>query len=372
MGTAEQPIFEKLRDILFADSAIAGEAAAYGVGLLLLGRSRSDDWTSEALTSLLSHMHETKHEKIIRALALAMALASYGREEEAETLIETLSRDRDAIIRYGAMYTIGLAYVGTGANSAVKRLLHVAVSDVSDDVRRAALTNLGFVLFRQPDRLPPLVALLAESYNPHVRYGSALALGIGLSGQASSEAGATALALLDEMHKDVVDFVRQGSLIASAMILMQQPDTHPSMKPFREKIAGIVREKHPSTMTKVGAIMAHGLLDAGGRNVTLSLKSRAGFTRASAVVGVALWAQHWYWYPLQYMMGLAFSPSMCVGLNKDFDMPTNFTVTCAAKPSQFAYPKMTEPKKEEKKERVATVSLSTTARAKAREARKDK
>ena len=33
---------------------------------------------------------------------------------------------------------------------------------------------------------------------------------------------------------------------------------------------------------------------------------------------------------------------------------------------------MTEAKKEEKKERVATVSLSTTARAKAREARKEK
>ena len=53
-------------------------------------------------------------------------------------------------------------------------------------------------------------------------------------------------------------------------------------------------------------------------------------------------------------------------------MPTSFTVNCAAKPSSFAYPKMTEAKKEEKKERVATVSLSTTARAKAREARKEK
>jgi 26S proteasome regulatory subunit N2 len=270
------------------------------------------------------------------------------------------------------MYTIGLAYVGTGQNSAVKRLLHVAVSDVSDDVRRAAVTNLGFLLYRQPDRLPPLVALLAESYNPHVRYGSALALGIALAGRAGCDAGATALALLERMHSDVVDFVRQGSLVASAMILMQQPDVHPSVKPFREKIASIVREKHPSTMTKVGAIMAHGLLDAGGRNVTLSLSSRAGFTKATAVVGLALWAQHWYWYPLQYMLGLSFSPTALIGLNKDFDMPTSFSVTCAAKPSLFAYPKMTEAKKEEKKERVATVLLSTTARAKAREARKEK
>jgi 26S proteasome regulatory subunit N2 len=62
-------------------------------------------------------------------------------------------------------------------------------------------------------------------------------------------------------------------------------------------------------------------LDAGGRNVTLSLSSRAGFTKATAVVGVALWAQHWYWYPMQHMLGLSFSPTALIGLNKDFDMP---------------------------------------------------
>ena len=372
MGTADEALFEKLKDVVFADDCVAGEGAAYGIGLLLLGRARSDGWTADVLTTLLSHVHETKHEKIIRALSLAMALASYGREEAAETLIETMGRDRDAIIRYGAMYAVGLAYAGTGSNSAVKRLLHVAVSDVSDDVRRAATTNLGFVLFRQPDRLPPLVSLLSDSYNPHVRYGSALALGIALSGQAATETGGAALDLLDALHADKVDFVRQGSLIASAMILMQQSDTHAGAKAFREKINGLIREKHATTMTKVGAIMANGILDAGGRNVSLGLGSRAGFTKASAVVGVALWAQHWYWFPLQHMLGLSFSPTALIGLNKDFDMPTNFTATCATKPSQFAYPKMTEVKKEEKKEKVATVLLSTTARAKAREFRKDK
>ena len=153
--------------------------------------------------------------------------------------------------------------------------------------------NLGFVLFRQAERLPPLVALLAESYNPHVRYGAAMALGIALAGQAATDAGATALTMLASMHDDTVDFVRQGALISSALVLMQQPDVFPAIKPFREKIAGILKEKHPSTMTKMGAVLAHGLLDAGGRNVTLSLSSRAGFTKASAVVGVALWAQHW-------------------------------------------------------------------------------
>jgi 26S proteasome regulatory subunit N2 len=89
---------------------------------------------------------------------------------------------QNAIIRYGGMFTIALAYAGTGSNKVVKRLLHVAVSDVNDDVRRAAVTALGFVLFRNHTQVPRVVQLLAESYNPHVRHGAALALGISCAG----------------------------------------------------------------------------------------------------------------------------------------------------------------------------------------------
>lgn len=105
------------------------------------------------LLLLLSYAHDTQHEKIIRGLAMAIALVHYGQEENAEPLIEQLSRDRDPILRYGAMFAIGLAYAGTANNSGVRRLLHVAVSDVSDDVRRAAVMNLGFVLFRTTEQV---------------------------------------------------------------------------------------------------------------------------------------------------------------------------------------------------------------------------
>ena len=40
------------------------------------------------------------------------------REEGAETLIEQMSRDQDPIIRYGAMFVVGLAYRGTANNGA--------------------------------------------------------------------------------------------------------------------------------------------------------------------------------------------------------------------------------------------------------------
>jgi 26S proteasome regulatory subunit N2 len=85
-------------------------------------------------------------------------------------------------LRYGGIYTVAMAYAGTGNNKAIRRLLHVAVSDVNDDVRRAAVTALGFLLFKTPNQVPRLVQLLSESYNPHVRYGATLALGISCAG----------------------------------------------------------------------------------------------------------------------------------------------------------------------------------------------
>jgi 26S proteasome regulatory subunit N2 len=61
-----------------------------------------------------------------------------------------------------------------------------------------------------------------------------------------------------------------------------------------------------------------------------------------------MFLQHWYWYPLQLFLSLSFSPTFLMGLNKDFDMPLSFEVTCNAPPSMFAYPKV-----EEKKEDVS-------------------
>ena len=37
-------------------------------------------------------------------------------------------------------------------------------------------------IFRTPEQCPSVVSLLAESYNPHVRYGAAMALGVACAG----------------------------------------------------------------------------------------------------------------------------------------------------------------------------------------------
>jgi len=366
MATGDGNLFESLNEVVYSDSAVGGEGAALAIGLLMVGQSDSE-LAQSVIPTLLTTCHDTQHEKIIRALALAIAMMVYGKEESADVLIEQLIMDRDPIIRYGAMFAIAMAYCGTADNGSVRKLLHVAVSDVNDDVRRAAIMSLGFVMFRSPESVPKLVALLAESFNPHVRYGACLAVGIACAGTCLKDA----IDLLTPMLEDTTDFVRQGALMSLALVLQQTSEARsPSVKKFRDHIMSIIEDKNQPTMAKSGAILAAGIIDAGGRNVVVSLQSRAGFLKMGAAVGMMMFVQYWYWYPLKLMMSLSFAPTMLMGLNKDLNIPKDFELTCLAPPSMFAYPK-TEEKKEDEKKLIATAVLSTTAKAKAREARKE-
>merc|ERR1719384_1288936 len=280
--------------------------------------------------------------------------------EEADPLITSLMKDKDAILRRSGMYTIAMAYAGTGNNAAIRKLLHVAVSDVNDDVRRAAVMGLGFLLFKQPDHCPGVVQLLIESYNPHVRYGSAMALGIACAGTGNKDA----LALIEPMKNDPVNYVRQGALIASAMILVQQTEqTCSKVKDFRALYAKVITDKHEDVMAKFGAILAQGIIDAGGRNVTVSLQSRTGHTSMLGVVGMLVFTQYWYWFPLTHFLSLAFQPTAVIGLNANLDMPV-VKFRSGAKPSTFGYPPNLEEKKKEDKEKVTTAVLSITNKQK--------
>lgn len=55
----------------------------------------------------------------------------------------------------------------------------------------------------------------------------------------------------------------------------------------------------------------------GGHNVTISLQSRTGHTHMPSVVGVLVFTQFWFWFPLSHFLSLAFTPTCVIGLNKD-------------------------------------------------------
>ncbi|KAJ2951454.1 hypothetical protein O0L34_g13606 [Tuta absoluta] len=353
MGTHRQDVYDQLKFNLYQDDAVTGEAAGIAMGMVMLGSRHA-----AAIEDMVAYAQETQHEKILRGLAVGIAFTMYGRLEEADALVAQLLRDKDPLLRRAGCYTVATAYCGTGNNDSIRTLLHVAVSDVNDDVRRAAVTALGFLLFRTPEQCPSVVSLLAESYNPHVRYGAAMALGIACAGTGNREA----IGLLEPMVKfDPVNFVRQGALIASAMILIQQTEALcPKVTYFRQLYAQVVSNKHEDVMAKFGAILAQGIIDAGGRNVTVSLQNRTGHMNMLAVVGMLVFTQYWYWFPLAHCLSLAFTPTCLIALNSDLKMP-QLELKSNAKPSLYAYPAPLEEKKREERERVTTAVLSIAA-----------
>lgn len=53
----------------------------------------------------------------------------YARLEEADALIESLLRDKEPNLRRSGVYTIAMAYCGSGNSAIVKKLRDISVSD---------------------------------------------------------------------------------------------------------------------------------------------------------------------------------------------------------------------------------------------------
>lgn len=89
MGGRSADAYDDLKETLFSDSAVAGEAAGFAMGLVMLG-SASQTCADEMIT----YARETQHEKIIRGLAMAVAFVFYGRQEEADETIQSLLTEK--------------------------------------------------------------------------------------------------------------------------------------------------------------------------------------------------------------------------------------------------------------------------------------
>lgn len=361
MATHNMTLYERLRDGMYSDDAIIGEAAAYAIGLVLIGSKNS-----QAIEDLVTYAHDTQHEKIIRAIAIALSLIVYGSEESADSLIEQLSREKDPILRYGAMYSIGLAYAGTGNSNALKKLIKFSVTDVSDDVRRAALINIGFLQIRDPSILLEnikVLSLLSESYNSHVRYGVAMALGISCAGTAN----VNALNVLQQLLVDPNYLVRQSALLAISMIFSQTTvSQEPKLSNFKETMDKIVNDKEEHTLIRFGAIIGQGIMEIGGRNCTISLVSNSGNNRMGSIVGMALFTQYYYWFPMIHFLNLAVHPTILYGVDSNMKLDKNFKILSKAKPSVFGYPKEVKIQEKATFQKTQAAVLSTHSRVKAK------
>lgn len=357
MSSDDPGLVEKVRGVLYGDNAVSGEAAAVAIGLILHASGNV-----EAAQEILAYARDSQHEKLIRGITLGIALIFAGQRDGADVLIEQMLQDKEPVLRAGALWTLASAYAGTSDNRALGRLLHTAVSDVNDDVRRVAVTALGFVLCQNPAELPRIIELLTESYNPHVRYGAAMALGIAFAGTGSKEA----IELIKPMCKDFTDYVRQGAYIGLAMVLMQQNSaTCDETNWARACLESVATAKLEDAMAKYGAVLAQGIIDAGGRNSVVSLTSASGHVNHMAVAGVMLFCQFWYWYPMSHFLSFALAPTALIAVDPELRVP-KLQVTCHAKPSRFAPPPPLKAATVAAPKKLVTAILSTTAKAAAR------
>ncbi|KAF7341663.1 26S proteasome regulatory subunit RPN2 [Mycena sanguinolenta] len=290
MGSKGADAFGDLKNTLSMDSAVVSEACGYATVVAY------------------------PQEKIICGLTIRVAFIYYG-WQEADKTIKLLLAEKDPNLCYGGVYTLILVYTGTSKNDAVRP---------SDD-------------------------LLSESYNLHARCGATLALGIACAGTGLQDA----VEILEPMTEDSVDFVRQGVFIALGMILVQQSEvSSPSLVSTRALYHKVVSYKHKDPIARFGAALGQGFIDAGGRNLKISLRGRAGGRNTNAIVGM---------YPLAHCACLSSDPTGIIELNADLKAP-KFEHVSNARPSLFAYPASTKPPKKEAVSKVAAAVLSTTGK----------
>ncbi|KAJ1373020.1 hypothetical protein KIN20_035346 [Parelaphostrongylus tenuis] len=381
MGTQNQDVYLQLRDALYLDDAVTGEAAGLAMGLVMVG-----SLNSAAFQDMVQYTCDTQHDKIqtwtsywdfvirlwstksnfyliyvIFAREISKELFSTGRQDEAESYISQLIDVKsNAMLRSTGIALMSMAYVGSGRANVVSRLLEKVATDPNNDVKRFAVMGIGFLLSNSPSICKDYVGMLVEHFNSHVRYGAAMALGIACVGTGYKEA----ISLLEPLLSAKENYVRQGAVIALSFIYVQQTDVG-SLKvgEFRKQLTKMTTEKGEDSMAKFGAIIAQGILDVGGRNMTIALHNRSGTIDMGGVVGMMTFLQFWYWHSMVPLISLACKPTCLIALTKDLQMP-KIEFKCNARASLFAYPPPLESKKKEEHEKVETAVLSITHKKK--------
>jgi 26S proteasome regulatory subunit N2 len=98
----------------------------------------------------------------------------------------------------------------------------------------------------------------------------------------------------------------------------------------------------------------------------INLVSNTGENKMKSIIGMCLFTQYYYWFPMIHMLNLAVCPTFLFNLDDKLKVPINYKMLSKAKPSVFGYPKEEEKDKKKKEEKVESAVLSTHTRNKAK------
>ncbi len=338
---------EVLAETLMHDDADVGEAAAIGIGMVMMGSGNT-----KYVNQLIEYATNTSHSKISRACGMGLALLLYNRRQEAEESVAVLIDSTQALLREGGAQALGMAYAGSADLNVAGRLLHLAVADTSDDVRRAAVTAIAFVTPRA--KLCDMLGLMARSYNPHTRAGTATALGLNLAGTNDPEA----IKILGLLAADQHDFVRQAALLSQALVMSQAPTRDTRAAEQTMKLVDIASDSYEQKLTRYGAIVSAGIMAAGGHNLTFSLYDESGLLRPAAFAAGLLYAQ----FPENHLnllfLSLGMAPRMVCAVTPEGTTVEGAAIKVAVNPKDIAYPAHIEVEKKKSLRKRGRTQLS--------------
>lgn len=355
--SGNEKLTEAIKEKIYQERATQGEAAGYAIGLVQAGHLNVD-----LIEELVNCARNNPHDRIARPSMFAIALMGMGHENNVDGIYEKLIKERDPIVRLGAVGMLALAFVGTSDNKTISKLLSIAATDLSSDVRRVAVIGLAFVLLKKPKSALKLFTMLSTSYNSVVRHAVALALGI----IGANSFDPAFFALIEKLIEDKTDYVRQAAGISLGLV-SQLATSHlnPKMEEHRTLLQSKLFRKGETGIAKMGYILGLALMGAGGGNCCLQMLTEEGDVQLRSVIGVFLFTQYWYWFPTFLGIGLALQPTYLIGSLPDMRIPKGFQFKVNAPRSQFAYYKTKEEEKDKVK-KSGPVVLSMTKRAKAR------
>lgn len=158
----------------------------------------------------------------------------------------------------------------------------------------------------------------------------------------------------------------QGAAIGLGALFMECNETsNKQVGEYRAKVmktlknegfAGARRED--TVLRRQGALLGSGLLDAGGRNLALQLRSPLHCMRREATVCCFVACQLWEWYPLFNLVVKALTPSALLAVDSSLQLPRGFTMHCAASPALFEYVPATHKEEDDGKSKKSSVHFS--------------
>lgn len=313
-GNYDQDVLNYLLTFLESNDPIKAFGASICYGLITVGVYHHFDFNF-----IKNILIETKHEKTKLGLSILLSCAYAQTGIQSLISIKNLLNEKRGACHLAAAYMLGLAFVGTGDIGAVKMLWELVIFDVDEHVKRAAVISLAFVLLQDKPQFYDIMTQLFNSHHPMVRCASALALGIVFAGTGHPDA----YVLLTHLFMDIDVRVRQSAYISAAMLMMHLNETKtPSSKTVRDSlIAVITNSKSIDQLVRFGAILGIGIIDAGGKNMSINYFTSDSSIRIQSIIGMFLFSVSYYWYPLIGFLSLSLVPSAIIAVKDDFSIP---------------------------------------------------